>query len=536
MIRNKEQAALLDLMKKIVRFFDDNDLKYYLFAGSAIGGLRHGGFIPWDNDIDIIMDRENYYKMIGLADRLPWDDIEMISPENSEWYYRPYVQFSSKRDTGFLRSGMFNVGECMGTLIDIMCLDEIPSEKLGEYQERFLLYQEILNDVFTYNRRIGTYRDAFCKACDRQEEIGRKQLLEELKADFEKLAEEDCDECVVRFWGRRIRNYKKEWLADVRYIEFEDMKLPIAGKTEACLRLQYGYDWYRIPEAAEQETHAFVGNDISNNNYFDDVSKFIDWKEARAHMAGRKKANIEFLYRSIPVKKTNHRIMVSRLIGKSGILSDREELLRLYESGQYKEYIGRFEEILRNVKSFEDQDLKELDIDRDPFCKLMKALVFEGRYYDAEKAGRLIFGEDWRDMSDMPEEMEFLGKILEMAEAYQDRELDSLAEKLAKIDKTAAKRIPDCVRALYELYANKLSDISREEMLSLCDGILARLPDNYDIMKIKGDLLESMGNADAARALHETVYCNSRNGLDVLELDRKYAFADRYAMYNEEDR
>ena len=111
MIRNKEQAALLDLMKKIVRFFDDNDLKYYLFAGSAIGGLRHGGFIPWDNDIDIIMDRENYYKMIGLADRLPWDDIEMISPENSEWYYRPYVQFSSKRDTGFLRSGMFNVGE-----------------------------------------------------------------------------------------------------------------------------------------------------------------------------------------------------------------------------------------------------------------------------------------------------------------------------------------------------------------------------------------------------------------------------------------
>ena len=536
MIRNKEQAALLDLMKRIVKFFDDNDIKYYLFAGSAIGGLRHGGFIPWDNYIDIIMDHDNYYKMLSLSDSLPWDDIEMIGPENSDLYYRPYVQFSNKRDTSFLRSGMYNVGECMGTLIDVMCLDDIPSDKLENYEKDFLIYQEILNDVFTYNKRIGQYRDDYYAAYDRKQEIGKRKLIEELKEEVEKYAAEDCDECVVRFWGRRIRNYKKEWLDDVRYVPFEDMQLPIARKTEACLRLQYGYNWYMVPEAAEQETHNFVVNhELSNNNYFEDLSHFVDWKEARAVMDGRKKSNIEFLNKSIPLSKTNNKIMIFRLIGKCGLKTKHDELIKLYEDGQYDEYISRFDEIMGNLKSFENQKLSDFNVDKNLFCKLMAALVFRGRYYDAEKAARFIFGEKWADEAGQSEEMTFLRSVLDMVEAYQDQEYDLLKERVEIIGEEIGKTIPDYVRAVFALQQNGLVDKSEQELLQLCDGILEIMPENYDVMKVKGDLLAESGREAEAKAHHEKVYYNSRNGLDVLELDRRYSFADRYAIYNEKD-
>ena len=62
-------------MKKVDAFLEEYGIEYYLFGGSLLGAIRHNGFIPWDDDIDIIMDRANYYKLIEVSDKLPWDNI-----------------------------------------------------------------------------------------------------------------------------------------------------------------------------------------------------------------------------------------------------------------------------------------------------------------------------------------------------------------------------------------------------------------------------------------------------------------------------
>ncbi len=62
------QSTLLDLMKEVHAFLGKNGLKYYLLGGSALGAVRHNGFIPWDDDIDIGLFREDYEKFLAICD------------------------------------------------------------------------------------------------------------------------------------------------------------------------------------------------------------------------------------------------------------------------------------------------------------------------------------------------------------------------------------------------------------------------------------------------------------------------------------
>ena len=66
-VLRKLQLAELEVFKDFIKICDENGLSYFLFAGCAIGVERHKGFIPWDDDIDIGMPREDYKKFLQIA-------------------------------------------------------------------------------------------------------------------------------------------------------------------------------------------------------------------------------------------------------------------------------------------------------------------------------------------------------------------------------------------------------------------------------------------------------------------------------------
>lgn len=93
-ISNKELKNIeYDLLKKVHDFCAKNNLKYYLWGGTLLGSVRHNGFIPWDDDIDIAMPRADYEAFIHSFE---FDDCSVMHCETNKGYHAPYAKAYDK--------------------------------------------------------------------------------------------------------------------------------------------------------------------------------------------------------------------------------------------------------------------------------------------------------------------------------------------------------------------------------------------------------------------------------------------------------
>ncbi|MGA2545215.1 MAG: LicD family protein [Rectinemataceae bacterium] len=90
------QLILLRILKAFHAICEENGLRYWMDAGTLLGALRHGGFIPWDDDVDVIMPREDYLRFCGIAqEKLPFD-MFFQSPESDPGFLCPWVKIRDR--------------------------------------------------------------------------------------------------------------------------------------------------------------------------------------------------------------------------------------------------------------------------------------------------------------------------------------------------------------------------------------------------------------------------------------------------------
>ena len=87
----------LDILNDVAKFCDENGLRYYLGAGTLIGAVRHKGFIPWDDDIDIIMPRPDYLKFMDLYNKREDKRYTVHSIFNDPYFWRVFGQVFDNR-------------------------------------------------------------------------------------------------------------------------------------------------------------------------------------------------------------------------------------------------------------------------------------------------------------------------------------------------------------------------------------------------------------------------------------------------------
>ena len=88
----KIQQEELKMLRAFTEYCDINKLRYYLAGGTVLGAVRHQGFIPWDDDIDVIMPRPDYEKFIELTQSNMCEQYEVCSAYYSETCVIPYMK------------------------------------------------------------------------------------------------------------------------------------------------------------------------------------------------------------------------------------------------------------------------------------------------------------------------------------------------------------------------------------------------------------------------------------------------------------
>ena len=140
------QKVELMILKDFIKICDENNLNYFLYGGTLLGAIRHKGFIPWDDDLDVIMFRKDYEKFLKIMENNEINDkYEILDIRYNEDYFFNFGKMilnNTKLHSVDYSQIKFN----KGIFIDIFILDNLPKNKIKQYffRTNFFLMDRIL--------------------------------------------------------------------------------------------------------------------------------------------------------------------------------------------------------------------------------------------------------------------------------------------------------------------------------------------------------------------------------------------------------
>ena len=262
------QKAILDMYKDILETCKRHDIIPYLIGGSALGAVRHKGFIPWDDDIDIGMTRDDYSKFVKIFDEELGGKYIINAPNLTS---KPKTRFTKifKRDT-ICREVTDRKDSLNGIFLDIFVIENIPRNPLvrkikGTYCNAL---QFISSQVFLYENDNEALKTLYSYSGEENYKmrmrIGKLFSFRNSEKWFNSL-----DRAIQYKWetglygivtGRKHyfgEIFEEKVFFPVQYKRFEDMEVPLFNDLDTYLRNLY-HDYMQLPPEDKRERHYVV--------------------------------------------------------------------------------------------------------------------------------------------------------------------------------------------------------------------------------------------------------------------------------------
>ena len=259
------KSKLVDALRAFDGFCNENDLGYYACSGTALGAVRHQGFIPWDDDIDVFMLRPDFERLMELAPRLESTHYR-IAALGDEGYIYPFAKFYDT-DTTLIEYSEYP--DCLiGVYVDIFPLDEVSSD-IEEVRKQKETYERLFADFlytfrrldfgwFAYNLKRLTFRELFrslsiCFGSERRKEAVRNRFIS-YERDWSK---EQGPVLYTHHAIYRLENelFAKPVFSEYEYLPFEDYKVRVNTRYDEYLSQLFGDYMTPPPEDKRVSTH-----------------------------------------------------------------------------------------------------------------------------------------------------------------------------------------------------------------------------------------------------------------------------------------
>ena len=272
-------AMELEMVEKFVSVCEEYGLKYWMMGGTLLGAVRHKGFIPWDNDIDLAMPRKDFNRLLEIGPEVFTKPLFFQTPvTEGAKYYCNYVKIRNENGTAASRDD-YETGINCGVFIDIFCLDEIPDSGVKRK-----LYFRQLSEIakmsrFALGKKLkgGLINKAKHFLQKAVYSLMKKPNAAELFKFYQRKAGRFAGakkECIAHLAFGYHTNFvwdRKDWDEMVK-MPFEYLELSAPKGFDAVLRRQYG-NYMQIPE--DKTTHDYIDfdPDIPYISYFGDYGR-----------------------------------------------------------------------------------------------------------------------------------------------------------------------------------------------------------------------------------------------------------------------
>lgn len=275
-------AVELDLLNKILEVCKKHNIEIMASGGTLLGAVRHKGFIPWDDDIDLMMMRDQYDKLCDIAEK------EFTYPYFFQTEYtdpgsmRGHAQLRNSQTTGMLneerkRNCKFN----QGIFIDIFPLDHVVDDKklFEKQKKKALLYNTLARKIANVTLNYSLYEMTGVKKILKKiihKMFGKllekshleRIFYEKFENTWKKYNDRETVMCSTLSFAEACKAHFKnfEYFKEMTELPFEFMCIPVCYRYEELLSQRYG-NWEKIEMGTNCHGEVFFDTNVSYKNY-----------------------------------------------------------------------------------------------------------------------------------------------------------------------------------------------------------------------------------------------------------------------------
>lgn len=279
------QLVELGILKDIDQVCRANGITYFLDSGTALGAVRHGGFIPWDDDIDIGMPRDDYERFLEVAPTALGEKYEVSDPRDNPHQAALFAKVMLK-GTRFATEETIEAGFDQGVFVDVFPYDVLSADPAVEKKQRraCFFWQSVSylrassRIVVPHSGFLGKVERGVCgmahavaglfsrrRICDSFERaalLGRSGEAGEQGSQAGGRGDESGgsdtrtgDNLLVMSYSR-TPSFPRDMMLPPSFAKFEECEFPVPAQVDSYLEKLYGPTWRQLPPPEQRRNHA----------------------------------------------------------------------------------------------------------------------------------------------------------------------------------------------------------------------------------------------------------------------------------------